>query len=57
LEDSFTVRPNKLRHAAEKVDFQLSQQRLVVNTVPFLDEYSVDNLVGRTFVPSTDKAA
>lgn len=29
LEDSFTVRPNKLRNAAEKVDFQLSQQRLV----------------------------
>ncbi|KAG1757180.1 hypothetical protein EDB19DRAFT_1656229 [Suillus lakei] len=29
LEDNFTVSPSKLRSAAEKVDFQLSQQRLV----------------------------
>ncbi|KAG1813317.1 uncharacterized protein BJ212DRAFT_1482771 [Suillus subaureus] len=29
LEDNFTVSPSKLRNAAEKVDFQLSQRRLV----------------------------
>jgi hypothetical protein len=29
LEDNFTVSPSKLRSAAEKIDFQLSQRRLV----------------------------
>ncbi|KAG2156621.1 uncharacterized protein EDB93DRAFT_1127571 [Suillus bovinus] len=29
LEDNFTVSPSKLRRAAEKVDFQLSQRKLV----------------------------